>query len=265
MLDQVRLVLVRPIRPGNVGAVCRAMKNMGLRDLVIVAPACDLTHEDAYGFAMRGKSILESARVVGSLSAALDGCVRTYATSGKGGMYRKQASLEVRAAAVEAVAFAERGPVAMLFGPEDHGLTQAEILDVDTVVEIPTADAYPVMNLAAAATVVCYELRQAELAHAPVAPSRYDEPPADDARKRILFAKLFDGLERVGFFRVQQNPDHLKYALRRVFGRAGLSRSEVDILIGMSQQLIWYAEQTEPPARWAEHDAERARAREERS
>lgn len=242
MLDQMRIVLVRPKRPGNVGAVCRAMMNMGLGDFVLVSPACTLDDPQAQGFAAHAKPLLNGARIVESVSAALDGCVATFAASAKRGMYRRQAAVTARGAAEIAIKSAAGGRVALAFGPEDQGLALRELLQFDRVVEIPANPEYPVMNLAAAATVMCYELRQAQLDASKAPPwEPLDEPLADDARKRILYEKLFDALERIGFFGGQQNPDHLKFALRRVFGRIDMTVNEVDILIGMSQQIRWYA------------------------
>jgi TrmH family RNA methyltransferase len=246
MLDRVRIVLVRPIRSGNVGAVCRVMVNMGLSDLVLVSPACDPADEQAQGFAARAKPLLERARLVDSVPAALDGCVTTFAASAKGGMYRRQAAVTPAAAADLALRAAAAGPVAFAFGPEDRGLVMRELLDFDRVLEIPADPDYPVLNLAAAVAVVCYEVRQAWLRAAgqPPWPPR-DEPVATDGRKRTLYTKLFDALDAIGFFGGQQNPEHLKYALRRVFGRVDLTVNEVDILIGMAEQIRWYA--SRPP------------------
>jgi TrmH family RNA methyltransferase len=243
MLDRVRIVLVRPIRPGNLGAVCRAMVNMGLSELVLVSPECARDDEQARGFAARAKPLLERARTVDSVAAALDGCVRTFATSAKGGMYRRQAGVTAAAGAALALDAVSAGRVAIAFGPEDRGLVMRELLEFDRVIEIPADPEYPVLNLAAAATVMCYELRQEFLRRAGgVRPALNGEPPASDERKRALYAKLFAALDEIGFFGGQQNPDHLKFALRRIFGRVDLTVNEVDILIGMTQQIRWYVE-----------------------
>jgi TrmH family RNA methyltransferase len=253
MLDRIRIVLVRPIRSGNVGAVCRAMANMGLSDLVLVCPACDLADEQAQGFAARAKPLLARARVVDSLGSALAGCVLTFAASAKGGFYRRQAAVTPAAAADLAFRTAAAGPVAFAFGPEDHGLVMRELLDFDRIVEIPADPDYPALNLAAAVTVVCYEMRRAWLEAEGRSPwPSPEEPLATDDRKRILYAKLFDVLDQIGFFDNQQNPDHLKHALRHVFGRVNMTVNEVDILIGMAQQIRWNAERQaragQPPA-----------------
>lgn len=241
MLEHVRFILVRPIRSGNVGAVCRALANLGVGELVLVEPLCDFRDEQAQGFAARARGMLERIRVCGSIAEALEGRQATFASSGKGGMYRKQAAVSPREAGVLAQECAAQGAsVGVAFGPEDHGLTLSELLEFDRVIEIPTDPGYSAMNLAAAATVIAYELRCAALDATPRGESA--EPRASDGPKRVLFERLFQGLERIGFFDGQQFPDHLRFALRRILGRADLRVNECDILIGMAQQLNLYAD-----------------------
>jgi tRNA/rRNA methyltransferase len=243
MLSRFRIVLVSPSGPANVGAVCRAMANMGLSELVIVTPRCDVRDEAAVAYAAHGRAVLDAALVAPDIGHALAGCARSYATSSKLGLYRRQAAVTPAEAAPEAARLAAAGPVAFVFGREDYGLQNRELLNFDRVVAIPTDEAYPVMNLAAAVTVVCYELRRAWLAtqgRSPL-PMAIDPGLATAERKQILFDKLFDALDRVGFF-FGQNPDHLKYALRHLFGRIDLSVNEADILIGLASQVRWYVD-----------------------
>ena len=241
MLESVRIVLVSPSGPANVGAVSRVMANMGLSDLVIVAPRCDLADEQAVAYASHGAAVLEQARVVEDLPAALAGCVRTYATSSKLGMYRRQAAVTPAVAATEGLEIARSGPVAFAFGRENFGLRTDELLHFDRVVTIPADDTYPVLNLAASVAVVCYELRRAwaEAVGEPELPMAMHSGWAPHERKEMLFEHLFTALDQIGFF-FGPNPDHLKYALRHLFGRTDMSINEVDILIGMARQMQRY-------------------------
>lgn len=243
MLDNFRVILVSPSGPANVGAVARIMANMGMRDLVVVAPRCDLNDEQARAYSAHGRDVLESVRVVDEIPAALDGCLRTYVTSSKLGMYRRQVAIPPEDAAAEAAGIARDGRVAFAFGREDYGLKTPELLHFDRVVSIPADEDYPVLNLAAAATVMCYLIRRAVLAaaQAPALPKARHSGWADENRKQQLFRHLFDGLERIGFF-FGQSPDHLKYSLRHALGRLDLTINEADILIGMARQIQWYAE-----------------------
>ena len=252
MLDRMRIVLISPSGSANVGAVCRAMANMGLSDLVIVSPRCDIHDESALAYASHARGVLEGARVVEDVPAALVGCVRSYATSSRLGLYRRQAAITPREAAAEAIGTANVGSVAFAFGREDYGMKTRELLNFDRVVTIPADEGYPVMNLAAAVAVMCYELRQARLeanGEAPL-PMAIDGGVATDERKQVLFERLFDALDRVGFF-FGQNPDHLKYSFRHLLGRIDLGINEVDILIGMARQIRWYVdhhpERIDPP------------------
>lgn len=249
MLERVRVILVRPQRAGNVGSASRALMNMGLRDLVLVAPECDWLDDEALRFAARARPVLEAARVVPTIAEAQADCVMSFATSGKGGLYRRNAGLTAAAAAPIALRAAVDGPVAIGFGPEDRGLLQEETLQFDHVVEIPSAPEYPALNLAAAVAVIAYELRCAWMS-ATIDPSGAavratlavrDQPLAPDERKQVMFEHLFRALDEIGFFRGQQNPDHLKFALRHLLGRAALSVNEADILIGMARQISWTA------------------------
>jgi tRNA/rRNA methyltransferase len=241
MLAESRIVLVAPSGPANIGAVARVMTNLGLSDLVVVAPRCDVRDAQAIGYAAHGQAVLEQARVVLDVPAALEGCARTYATTSKLGLYRRQVAVTPAAAAAEAVDVAPAGPVAFAFGREDYGLRTQELLHFDRVVTIPADEAYPVLNLAAAVTIICYELRQAWLAGAGRAelPKAKHSGWATQARKEQLFRHLFEALDQIGFFG-SPNPDHLKYALRHLLGRVDLSVNEADILIGMARQIKWY-------------------------
>jgi TrmH family RNA methyltransferase len=248
MLANVRIVLVSPSGPANVGAVARVMANMGLSDLVIVAPRCDLQDEQARAYAAHGETVLAAARVVADIPEALAGCARSFATSSKLGLYRRQAAVTPAVAAPEALQVARSGPVALAFGRESFGLRTAELLHFDRVVSIPADDAYPVLNLAAAVAIVCYELRRAWAAEAaqPELPLAMHSGWAPHERKEHLFEHLFAALDRIGFFG-GPNPDHLKYALRHLFGRLDMSINEVDILIGMARQIQWHADHHAAP------------------
>jgi tRNA/rRNA methyltransferase len=226
---------------------------MGLADLLVVAPRCDPKAEPAVAYAAHGGHVLEQARVVPDIASALAGCVRSYATSSKLGLYRRQAAITPAEAAAEALPLTRQGRVAFVFGREDYGLKNDELLHFDRIVTIPADEHYPVMNLAAAVAVISYELRKAslELAGKPPLPMNIEPGIVTAEKKEILFEKLFDALERVGFF-FGQNPDHLKYALRHLLGRLDLGVNEADILIGMARQIRWYVDhhpqRIDPPA-----------------
>lgn len=240
MLELVRIVLVRPMGPTNLGSVCRAMMNMGLHDLVLVSPRCDPADPQAIAYATRAGDLLASARIVSDIPTALADCTLTIAASAKGGHYRRQAGVTP----FEAAGFVQQnaregGRTGIAFGPEDRGLVVEELLLFDRVLMIPASAEYPVLNLAAAVMVVCYELFQAELRSRGEPPLRKTGELADARRKDVMFKRLFEALDQIGFFRAQQDPNHLRYALRHLLGRADLTVNEADILLGMAQQILW--------------------------
>lgn len=253
MREPFRIVLVKTTGPANLGAAARAMANMGLSDLVLVSPKCGPDDEQAVAFATHGRQVLDAARIVDDIPEALRDCVKTFACSGKLGLYRRQAAITPHAAANLAVEYVADGPVAFVFGPENHGLRVGELLKFDRIVSIPADPAYPVLNLATAVAIVAYELHRARLAAdgQPPLPTVRNAELATDEKKSRIYEYLFDGLDRIGFF-CEQSPDKLKYALRHLFGRVDLSENEADILIGMARQIQWYArnhpDRVDPPS-----------------
>jgi len=154
----IRIVLVEPAGPLNVGSVARVMKNMGLHQLVLVNPHCDYLGEEARLMAVRAADILETAKVVESLPAALVGCVRAIATTGDDGR-SLPTQLEDPA---DALPWLLEAPSALIFGPEDCGLTNAQLNRAQRLIRIPSSDAYTSLNLAQAVAICCYELYREE-------------------------------------------------------------------------------------------------------
>jgi len=154
----IRIVLVEPAGPLNVGSVARVMKNMGLHQLVLVNPHCDHLGEEARLMAVRAADILETAKVVESLPAALVGCVRAIATTGDDSR-SLPTKLEDPA---DALPWLLEAPSALIFGPEDCGLTNAQLNRAQRLIRIPSSDAYSSLNLAQAVAICCYELYREE-------------------------------------------------------------------------------------------------------
>jgi tRNA/rRNA methyltransferase len=154
----IRIVLVEPAGPLNVGSVARVMKNMGLHQLVLVNPHCDHLGEEARLMAVRAADILETTKVVESLPAALVGCVRAIATTGDD-CRSLPTKLEEPA---DALPWLLEAPSALIFGREDCGLTNAELNRAQRLIRIPTSDAYTSLNLAQAVAICCYEIYREE-------------------------------------------------------------------------------------------------------
>jgi tRNA/rRNA methyltransferase len=232
-LERVRIVLVRPKSSGNVGSVARAMKNMGLADLRLVAPR-RYRPASASTMAVHASDIVSRARRHASLAEAVADCSWVIGTTCRPGAYRAHA-LSPREAAAEVASVAATSAVALVFGPEDHGLSNEELKICHQVLTIPTHSEYSSMNLAQAVLVCAYELFLAE--H----PTRSEPVPlATSERLERMYAELRQALLAIGFLH-GANPDHIVFTLRRIFGRARLDRREVAIWLGIARQIEWFA------------------------
>ena len=156
MFEQIRVILVRPRRGGNVGQVARAMKNMGFSDLWVVAPRTPVGKVGTRMAAHAG-DVLAARRTVGSLAEAVGDCVLTIGTVGRE-TARHEKPLDPEGFVAQALEAAAGGPVALVFGPEDHGLSNAELDQCQKFVTLPTSSAYASLNLAQAVLLCCYEL-----------------------------------------------------------------------------------------------------------
>jgi TrmH family RNA methyltransferase len=238
-----RIVLVRPQFPANVGAAARVVRNMGATDLVLVAPAADPHDPEARRLSTHGEDVLDDCRVVADLGDAVADCVFVAATSARArGLMRRDSvgtPEDVLARLVEAMT---TGPVALVFGPEAHGLTTAEASRCHALIHIPADPAYPVLNLAQAVAVCLYELRRQWRRQAVGAARRTptgEEAPAPFAEQERMIADLREALEQIHFL-WDEKADALMNALRRLIGRAGPTPMEVGVLTGLARQIRWY-------------------------
>jgi tRNA/rRNA methyltransferase len=158
-------------------------------------------------------------------------------TTARSGLYRS-AARPIREVSDELAAFSRSNRIALLFGPEDRGLSNEEIKRCQRLVTIPTAPEYPSLNLAQAVMIVAYELMLAAGAarELPLL-QEWAQIPAIEA----MLARMAKALVAIGFL-PEDNPDHIMFALRALLGRAGLTRRELDIINGIARQISWYAE-----------------------
>ena len=240
-LRRVRVVLCRPSHPGNIGSAARAMKNMGLSELWLVEPR-RFPEPEAEWLASGAVDLVRSARVCSRLADALGECVSAYAISAR----PREWSLEVlaaRDAAPQALRDAANGPVALVFGTENAGLTNEELLACQRLVHIPANPAYSSLNLAHAVLVLSYELRLAAGLGEVRLPAEL--PPATTADLAGLFAHLEQASLESGFLD-PKHPGRLHERWRRLFARARLEREEVNILRGLLKALTQRPPQNRP-------------------
>ena len=274
-LRNTRIVLVEPAGARNVGSIARVMKNMGLMQLVIVNPECDHLGEEARQMAVHGIDRLESARVVPDLATALEGCHRVAATIGRDGVPR---SVETLRSVVpwllgenEGLEFHDRGTPAetnnefvgemdrerrgyftsaIVFGREDHGLSNDQLKYAQRLVTIPSNPDYPSLNLAQSVGIVAYELYQAaqdcpnaRLMSQPIA-QRSDPSAEPDAPFQMTEA-FYLGLEAlllsIGYLH-SHTADSRMQKFRLLLARAVPSTHEMTMLLGILRQSRWALE-----------------------
>jgi tRNA/rRNA methyltransferase len=240
MLNQIRLVLHRPQSAENLGAVARVMKNFGLAELAVVAPASwdgpprqggpGLARDDVLARAARlarhAGDVLDRLTVHTDLRSALGPATWTCGTTSRAAQGRPQ--LEPRQIGEELWRRSGSGAVAVVFGEERRGLSDAELTLCQAVCTIPTHPDYDSMNLAQAAAVVCYEIALAARAAAPPA-----APPGMEPARHATVEALWDlartVLGRTGYLN-PQNPEHILAELRQVLARADPTQREVELL-----------------------------------
>lgn len=256
MLEKIRIILVNTSHPGNIGSAARAMKTMGLTQLFLVSPKA-FPHVKANEMASNADDILENACIVSSLSEALTGCSLAIGASARIRAFDLR-HLDPRACAEKLLEEIERlnahemsmqNPthVALVFGREQSGLTNEELLHCQYHVGIPSNPDYSSLNLAAAVQVLCYEIRMAFLSQqAPQDPLQITLPRGGTGKaafpKAFIEKATIDDIEqfyehlqfilaRLGFLK-KENPT-LMPKLRRIFNRIDLEKPEIHILRGI--------------------------------
>ena len=231
LLSQVRVVLFEPQDPINIAAVVRAMKNMGVRDLRLVRPVpYDLNRVQQV--AHDTADIVERIRHFDDLDAALADCVRVAAFSARR-RAAKWSRLDPRRMASELLEWAERGPVALLFGREDHGLSNDALDRAHLMVTIPTST-HASINLAQAVLVALYELHvTAGDATRPMGRHRKHAPAASAEQLELTIADTERSLAALDFFRTR-NPEHVMRSMRSLLFRAAPDAREIELLRAMA-------------------------------
>ncbi|MEC4880975.1 MAG: RNA methyltransferase [Scytonema sp. PMC 1070.18] len=241
VLDQVRIVLVEPAGPMNVGSIARVMKNFGLAHLVLVNPQCNPISSEALQMAVHAKDILASAVSVATLPEALQGCTRAIATTAR--IRTLDSPLYTPSSALSWLLEKPEQPVAIIFGPEDRGLSNEELNYAQRFVRIPTSSNYSSLNLATAVAICCYELaQQAQL---------YSNPEPEESQKTLpemepapmdVTEAYYQDLEalllKIGYLYPHTAASRME-KFRQLYNRAHLKTREVAMLRGILRQVEW--------------------------
>lgn len=243
MLDRIRIVMVNTSHAGNIGSAARAMKTMGLKHLWLVAPAEFPSRRDrADAMASGATDLVADARVVSTLDEALGDCSLVLGASAR----QRRISwphLDAEKGMQLALSQAATGDVAILFGREQSGLSNDELQRCHAHIEIPGNPEYPVLNVAAAIQVICYELRKQWLKQQepretvsqplmPVELVRWDDQPATSEKLEQFFVHCEQALLDIGFFEAD-TPKKLMSRVRRLFMRARPDERELRMLRGI--------------------------------
>lgn len=236
------IVLVRPLFSGNLGSVARAMKNMGLKDLRLVAPKADKEDVEARKMAAHAQDVLKKSKIFPDLKKAVAGFDLVVGTSRRKGRERGNWT-EPRAFAETAQKFPPRYKIALVFGPEDSGLLNDDVAVCQRMIHIPSHKAFASLNLAQAVMVIAYELF---IASSVLASRKKSQPAEKKAAKLEAVEAMYEDLGlllgEIGFLN-KQNPKHLMRLLRQLFNRARPTDKEVRIFRGICRQVRWWGGQ----------------------
>ena len=261
----VKIILVEPAGPMNVGSVARVMKNFCLNQLVLVNPRCEYLGDEALRMAVHAGDVLQSAKVVNTLPEGLQGCKRAIATTARSRDW--EIPLEPPRIALPWLLEEIGQPAALIFGPEDRGLSNEELNYAQRFMRIPTNPEYASLNLATAVGICCYELAtiseifsennytiennykiqpQAEAKKertsqntmniSSVNHSKYDIAPLDVVE--AYYEQLESVLLTISYLYPHTVASRME-KFRQMYNRAQLRTKEVAMLRGVLRQTLW--------------------------
>ncbi|WP_028114544.1 tRNA (cytosine(32)/uridine(32)-2'-O)-methyltransferase TrmJ [Ferrimonas kyonanensis] len=229
MLENIRIVLVGTSHPGNIGSTARAMKTMGLSQLVLVAPRVEPDGKSV-ALAAGATDVLQNLTTVDTLEQATADCSLVIGTSAR----RRGLDwplLDARQAGEKLAVEAQTGPVALVFGRENHGLSNEELQLCHFHVCIPANPEYSSLNLAQAVQLVCYEIRMKHLSLAE-APQQESLEYPNGEQLEGFYRHLESTLSGTGFIKAN-HPGQVMAKLRRLFNRCRPEAQELNILRGI--------------------------------
>lgn len=228
MLENVRIILVNTSHTGNIGSAARAMKTMGLSQLVLVDPV-EAPDGKASALAAGAGDVLANAKTVATLEEAIEGCGLVVGTSARSRTL-PWPMLEPRECGEKMISEVANYPVALVFGRENNGLSNEELQLCHYHVCIPANPEYSSLNLAAAVQTLCYDVRMAYLNKTRIPETEEEYPLVDDIER--FYSHLEETLKSTNFI-VDKHPGMVMTKLRRLFNRARPEAAELNILRGI--------------------------------
>jgi len=239
LLDNVRVVLVSPKFPGNLGMSARSMKNCGVTDMRLVAPRAELNKE-AYQLAPSGSDILDTAQIHENLRDAVYDCGLVIGTTRRRGVMRRNILSPEEAAAMVRAAI-QMNKVALVFGAEDTGLGNDDLSLCHWIVGMHTGTGFESFNLSHSVSIILYLLNRALIGGEGSA-----KKLASSHDQENMFADIGRYLLEIGFLH-EQDPKRMMVTIRQILNRAGLSDREVKILRGVLRQSRWRIKNPDAP------------------
>ena len=237
LLDNIRIVLVEPQGALNVGSTCRAMKNFGLSHLSVVRPGCQL-NLDAVKMAMHSTDILESARIVQTIPEAIEGSLLVLGTANRRGEYHEP-NLTVQEGMLKIRQVLDKGPVTIMFGREEWGLTKEDLVYTMGTMRIVTDPECTSLNLSQAVLLIAYELYQ-NFGNPMPLPSPFADDPYEQPATTEELARLYNHIQAVVTmceFKPLVNGDGIMQIFRTFFHRSSPTLREVNLLMGVFSNL----------------------------
>lgn len=240
-LANVTVILVEPAVPGNIGSSARAMKTMGISDLVVLNGPKFRVQPEAIKMGHGAGDILQNARTVSTWEEATAGLHWLVGTTHRKRRAQFPQLIEVRAAAAKIAGLSQQHRVGVVFGREEAGLTDVELRKCHDIAAVPQAAEHPSLNLSQAVMLVVYEVYLASLGEIPA--PRYNLATVHEVESTLKH--LSESLAKIGFRPHQGDPDSFVRSLRRVIGRAPLEKRDCNVLHRICQQIDYYVDSRE--------------------
>jgi TrmH family RNA methyltransferase len=238
ILNRISVVLCRPRYGGNIGAAARAVKNMGIGGLVLVAPE-RYSQDEARMLASNASDVLEGASTFDTIEEAINGCEIVFGASRRIKSHRIRI-MTPRESAAHIVGHMGEGSAAIIFGPEDNGLTSEELARCHGVISIPADDKQPSLNLAQAIMVIAYELRMG----VDGLPSVRSFGDASESEFGQVMEQAEAVLEKSGFF--LRNPkDRVLLHLKEILTNGVSTSQDARVVRGIFRRIAWALEREE--------------------
>ncbi|MBN1276126.1 MAG: RNA methyltransferase, partial [Deltaproteobacteria bacterium] len=231
--DNIAIILVNPQIPENIGAAARAMNNMGLSRLILVAPKNPDRDRMLLSGTIHTREIIDKIEICNNLEEAVGKFEYIAGTTARLGTMRP-AMTSPGSLAERLIEVSQNNEIAILFGPEDKGLSNEHLQYCHTITTIPTSE-FSSLNLAQAVLIICYEIFRAGMKETQATPPRL----ANSFELEGMYSHLREILLKIGFLN-PQNPDLWMLFVRRFFSRLPMRAREVGLIRGICRQIDWY-------------------------